>query len=140
MRREHNTTTIITLPKKLFCLDFEDTVNNTNLKVKDTVNGIVLTKASAGSVVFIDDPDFGRCLKTETRASTNIYSANWATMYPVIFGSTSNAWALRPLTWVMFVNSVATNSTRGGLLTIYNVCRISGYQGYNGGLSFTTAN
>ena len=40
----------------------------------------------------------------------------------------------------MFVNSVATNATRGGLLTIYNVCRISGYQGYIGSLSFAAAN
>lgn len=142
MRRDHKTDVqqVVTLPNKLFCLDFEDTVNNTNLKVKDTVNGIELTKASAGSVVFIDDPDFGRCLKTNNREVTNVYSANWATIYPTIFGSSASTWAQRPLTWIMFTNSVATNATRGGLLTIYNVCRISGYQGYSGTLSFLAAN
>jgi hypothetical protein len=140
MRREYSINLPIELPNKLFCLDFEDTVNNTNLKVTDTVNGITLTKASAGSVVFIDDPDFGRCLKTNNREATNIYSANWATIYPTIFGSSASTWAQRPLTWIMFNNSVARNDTRGGLLTIYNVCRISGYQGYNGSLSFVAAN
>jgi hypothetical protein len=144
MRREHNAsaTPLIQLPNKLFCFDFEDTNANTTLKVTDTVYGQELTKAAAGSIEFINDPDFGRCIKTTSRLAANVYTADWYYFIKTIAGNTGFAqenWAQRPMTLIWFGNSMGTNSYRSGLLSNYNQQRFSGYQGYSGSLSYVAS-
>lgn len=139
MRREYNTPpqSVVQLPDKLFCFDFEDTNANTTLKVTDTVNGQELTKATAGSITYINDPDFGRCIKTTVREAANVYTADWYGFSKLMFASAGNTdWAQRPMTLVWFGNSMGTNSYRSGLLSNYNQQRFTGYQGYSGSLSY----
>lgn len=140
MRRDHKTNVqqVVTLPNKLFCLDFEDTVNNTTTKVRDTVNNIDLTKATAGYTTYITDSDFGRCLKTTLRDVSNVFTANWANIYQTIFGSGQTNWAQRPLTIVFFANTMTT-AVRAGLMSIYNYTRLTGYAGYSGSRSYIAA-
>lgn len=120
----------IILPRKLFCLDFKDTSKNTTTKITDTINGIELTKASAGTTTFITDPNFGRCLKVTSRSKDNVYSRDWAATYQTIFGAGETLWARKPLTYVAFTNSMGYgSSTRSGLMAIYNKGQIIAWQG-----------